>query len=126
MTDRQELVINIVATVFTCSYFAYTWSGMFILLLRSFGIARGIKVFNTIWKWSKYPALVACFANPAADVLTGGKLDVWDYLAFLLNIFIWWYYRNMGDDDWTKKAKEKLTEVVREIQGKLVLVPQAA
>ena len=37
--------------------------------------------------------------------------------------YLWWKYRNEDDDDWWKKTREKLTEQVKSLGHRLVLVP---
>ena len=81
---------------------------------------------NSVWKWTKWPALGYVLAQPVLRFLIDGKLPWWQSLIFLLNIYCWHQVKDAGDDDFTKKLKERLKEKIVAIEGKLVVVPERA
>ncbi len=81
---------------------------------------------NSLWRWCKWPALASVVLEIPSQLLLGEKVGMWDYLACVFNLLIWWFYRNVGDDDPMNKLRKKLKEKVAEIGGKLTIVPAGA
>lgn len=52
-----------------------------------------------------------------------GDLDGWDAFACAINIWNWYLFRNLDDDDRWKRRGEKLRSKVEVLQGRLVVVP---
>ncbi|HCT81109.1 MAG TPA: hypothetical protein DGT23_31980 [Micromonosporaceae bacterium] len=49
--------------------------------------------------------------------------DGWDVFAFAINIWNWYQFRNLDDDDRWKRRGEKLKSKVEVLRGKLVVIP---
>lgn len=85
------------------------------------------RIWNHLWRWTKWPALVAVLTDIPVKVITGSSpINPVDYLALLIGLYLWWRYRNAGDDDPWDKLKDAIKEKVAEIHGKLVVVPAGA
>lgn len=119
-------LVLIALTFFYCVWTTYLWSGMFMTMNRIFRPDRQIGLLNTCWKWCKWPAFVSLFAIPVLQILTSDDIGFWDYAVWLMNIWLWYSHKDSGDDDLTKKFRDKVKEVVAEVQGRLVVVPQGA
>ncbi len=81
---------------------------------------------NGWWRWTKWPALCFGLLSIPLQILMHEDIGMWDHLGSLLNLAIWWMYRNAGDDDPMDKLRKKFKEKVAEIGGKLVIVPSGA
>jgi len=70
----------------------------------------------------KWPALMCYVWNWASD-LADPEAGMLNHAVGVLNLVVWWLYRNDGDDDWKKKMKKKLAEKVTRVGARLVVVP---
>lgn len=81
-------------------------------------VPRG--AIHLLWKWTKWPALgnvillVYFAASPQSNFRAGIETV---YLALS-----WWIFRNAGDDDFKRKLKKMLTEIVQRAGSRLVIV----
>lgn len=105
---------------------AYIFSGVWLITETALKKCHHNKRINGIWRWSKWPALAYTLGDIPMQIIIGEKVGMFDYLSFGLNLWIWYFYRNAGDDDPMNKLRKKITEKVAEIGGKLVLVPAGA
>lgn len=129
MSETTKHWLAVVDFVLVTSFFTYMFTGVVLLISRAFGASvesKPLKPFNLVWKWAKYPALGHAVGAPVLTVLIAGHLTFWDYLSTAVNVYVWWQYRDVGDDDWKKKLKKKVTEIVKAVQGRLIVVPQGA
>lgn len=105
---------------------ALQWS-MTVFLVTGFWLKNSTvppgKMMNTAWKICKWPAFVNIFTSPVLGILIDGGLSPIGVLSPFLDFACWWYLRNAGDDDWTKKLKAKVKEKVAAVGHKLVVVP---
>lgn len=86
-----------------------------------------LPVFSIIWSITKWPALAQPIFNIAGQIFLDHEApSTFDILFFLFQIWIWWRNRNSGDDDDVRKLRERMTESVKEMGGKLVIVPNTA
>lgn len=99
-------------------YLAFVWSGMLLKIKRHLVQS----VWNTIWRWTKWPAFAGLFIQPWSDFAFDNH-HWYSPLAYVLNAVVWWSLRNAGDDDISKKLKKKLKEKIEAINGKLVVIP---
>lgn len=120
----HQRLAEVFSTILGCCYVIYLWSplGMQICDLRGWDK----KFWNTLWTWTKWPALGFCIAYLIANVLLNHHQHWWDTALTLSNFFFWWNNKDKGDDDFTRKLKKACKEKVAEIGGKLVVVPEAA
>lgn len=130
-TETQALILIIDGIVYGF-FIAYILGGVTIVISKPCGGARFTRSFfgrsiNLMWLVSKWPALVYLILDPFAHWACDMRMDGWYWLFELLNIFNWYWYRNVGDDDdfWKKKLK-KLSEKVAQIGSKLVTLPEPA
>jgi hypothetical protein len=118
--------------VLAALFMVYIYAGLILTIVKSITGQinrdnRLIRVTNAMWRWCKWPSLVYVIAAPVLDVLSGvGDHHWWTPFLYVWNGWIWWAYRNAGDDDeWKRKAK-RLAEKVKQVGTKLVVVPQGA
>jgi hypothetical protein len=121
VSEQTEQIAGVFLLVSSMSHLTYSLSGNIMLIIRTHGKGP-TGVFNTIWKWSKWPAFTHLFVNPVADVICG-NLRWWCPFIYAINVAVWWVLRNAGDDDWSKKVRKKLTETVKQLGTRLVVVP---
>jgi hypothetical protein len=76
---------------------------------------------NTCWKYLKWLCLAA-YPVSAVTEMIHHSFDSFDAFTLVSGIISWWLMRDAGDDDW-KKMKEKLTEKIVQIHGRLVVLP---
>lgn len=107
------------------AWLCYLWSSLFLLVVHTWRPGVRMRALNLIWQWSKWPAFASLFVMPVAEIVFLGQPNMWDYATWLMNGWLWWAYRNSGDDDLDKKLKKKLDEVVERVEGKLVVVRTA-
>lgn len=125
-------VLTAAAGIGMVIYQTYLASG-FGLALGRYGttrLAHGTRaraILNTIWWWTKWPALA-------------GILTIWADSAFVespdtptanaillgLNLAFWWAWRNDGDDDERKRRRQALKAKIEQVGGKLVIIPATA
>lgn len=119
--------LSVLDIVWGALWMIYVWTGLFLTILKFRAPHRQPPtVVNTAWTWAKWPAFCWLVANPVLTVLLNGHLGWADDITFLINVWIWYAYKDSGDDDLTKKIKKKAKEIVQQVGGKLVIVPQAA
>jgi hypothetical protein len=119
--------LSVLEIVWGVLWTVYVWSGLFLVIWKTLKPHKERPwLLNTVWKWAKWPAFGWLLANPVLTIVLVGHLAWYDDLTFLINIWIWYAYRDAGDDDLTKKMKKKAKEIVQQVGGKLVIVPQAA
>ncbi len=83
--------------------------------------------FNRTWLWSKWPALASVLFDPLAKILFDHQSpDTLDIFLTAVLLYLWWRYKDSGDDDEFKKLHKRLTESVKDLGGKLVVVPHPA
>jgi hypothetical protein len=130
-TETQTLILILDGIVYGF-FIAYIISGVIIVISKPLGGARFTKSslgrsINLMWLVSKWPALVYLILDPFAHWACGMRMDGWYWLFELINIYNWYWYRNIGDDDdfWKKKLK-KLSEKIAQIGSKLVTLPEPA
>lgn len=116
-------VIAVIYAILATAWTVWVWSSATLLVCRTAGWPRPA-VANLLWYWSKPLAFVYLWTNLPFEYLTKGDLRWFDTMWAVLNILVWRYYRNIGDDDDHKKLKKKLKETVQNINGKLVVVPR--
>lgn len=118
------MVLLLIDIALLSCWFTYIFSGVF---LKTAAPLHGHReVVNAIWALTKWPALVSIGGMPACEMLMSHKnLHWWDVIFAGLSVWIWWSYRNSGDDDQFKKTKKRALERVSEVGGKLVVVPVA-
>lgn len=107
----------------------YTVSGLNLLSGKKAGRCMDdwdMSLSNYLWIWLKYPALVYVVLFPVSEILSNGHLVFWDYLIIAGNLVIWLWVKDAGDDDWKKRLKKRLTETVKTLGSRLIVVPQGA
>lgn len=74
----------------------------------------------------KWPALLGVITFTTGGMLlnhTFFGLDFWTGLLFLA---FWWRFRNYGDDEPPKTDRKRVRARIKQIGGRLVVVPEAA
>lgn len=102
----------------------YIASGWWLLLHRWTGITIPKGIAHTVWKWTKWPALCQILLMLYFTVTGEPGFDSIADTAMLA--IAWWLLRNAGDDDFKKKLKKKLSEVVKQVGDRLVIVAKVA
>ncbi len=120
----MELLASIAVIFFGFSWYLWQGCSWILFILKVLGKPRW-STANLIWYWTKWPALIYCFIVPIYSITTD-QFGPWDAFSFAVSLVVWWYWRNIGDDDDHKKLKKKLGEKVKELQGRLVVVPEPA
>lgn len=119
--------LSVLDMVMDGAWMVYIWSSVILTVAKIWKPDRApVGPINTVWKWSKWPAFCWLIANPVLTVVLEGHPSVWEDLAFVMNVWLWYAYKDSGDDDLEKKVKKKAHEIVQQVGGKLVVVPQAA
>lgn len=79
---------------------------------------------------------VACLFVAARNLFVAGPVDVMDGASFLVFLdllnavlythfaFLWYKFWKNSDDDFWKKKRERLSGKIKEVAGKLVVVPE--
>ncbi len=120
------MFLDMVGAITSCVYFFSCGFLRHHTVMRKRPISAARRA-NTIWRWTKWPSLVHIIANIPLNIYCyGHRPDIWDWFFLTINLMLWYSYRNMGDDDPMDKLKDKITEKVKEINGRLVLVPAEA
>lgn len=106
-----------------------TLSTLYTVYVLSAFLIRNVRktdTLNLVWKITKWPAFVSVFAQPVWSFMSDGKVGPWDVILFAINAYSWWFWKDSGDDDWTKKLKDRAAGVVQSIGHRLVVVPAHA
>jgi len=113
--------IDVIGFVGTTGWCAYVWSSFLLGVLRDlhFSVPRGLRVIRAELR----PFALALGCSSYLPNLVHG-MRPWDYVGFGIVLACWAALRHDKDDDdrW-KRRRQKLTEKVAEVGGKLVLVP---
>ena len=125
VSEGMKVVIQSIDMTLVGLYNVYIFAGLALMLRRVWGQPRW-PLANLLWYWAKWPALVSVFFSPISTLMVKGKLGFWDFFNVALCFYIWWTYRDYGDDDDHKKLKKKLKDKVHAVGGKLVVVPEPA
>ncbi len=122
-------VLMVVDVLLAASAVAYFFSAGYLMMHKHIHSRQpsSAPMVNNIWRWTKWPALVSILCDiPMIIFVYEKQPDMWDWLLLLFHLGFWYVYRNMGDDDPMNKLKDKITEKVKELNGRLVLVPASA
>jgi hypothetical protein len=126
VSDGMTSVLQIIDGVLSGLYLVYLWSGMALMFRKTMGAPRW-PLANLTWYWSKWPAFVSIYFSPVATFLIKEELSWWTLFSVVFNTCVWWFYKDLGDDDDHKKLKKKVKEKVRAVGGKLVvIIPEPA
>lgn len=125
LSDTTKLIITLIEAIGVTVYNVYIFSAIALAVCKIIGHERWPWA-NLLWYWCKWPALAYLITDPVFDILLDGELSWFSALLDAFSIWVWWSYRNHGDDDDYKKLKKKLKESVKAINGKLVVVPVRA
>jgi hypothetical protein len=75
---------------------------------------------------TKWPALAGMILEPFFEIYLYGHIDMVSLFFDVLGLIGWYFLRNVGDDDWWKKRKEKMRDKVVQLGQKLVVIPEPA
>lgn len=119
MPDLVWYIANMVGVTIKLSF---VFSGVWLQMRRHLGKDSSDTV-RWVYRWSKrfYPA--GAVAYWLGEAVVNGPLNGWDALFILLD---WWNWRGLkdeNDDDFWKRAKDKVTDVVRQVGSRLVVQP---
>lgn len=114
--------------VWTSTALAGCWISYVItaVLLMAYRVRTGRVLrgpINTVWKWTKWPALAYVVTIPASRAIVVGEVTWFDWLSTVWLLWAWFRFRDVGDDDLGKRLKRRATEAVQRVGGKLVVVP---
>lgn len=102
----------------------YIASGWWLVLHRMTGIPIPKGIAHAVWKWTKWPALGQILLMLYFTINREPGFESATDTAMLA--IAWWIFRNAGDDDFKKKLKKKLSEAVKQVGDRLVIVPKVA
>lgn len=126
MIEASDLpvVLGILYFLATCWHFAYFGTILFEIVglikgnVKAFGKGHGLR--QELW-WVEvhiaFPILILVFLVTADSF--------WDRISTMVNVMIWldWLINHDDDDVW-KKRRKKAVAKVKEVAGKLVVVPE--
>lgn len=101
---------------------AFIITGIWLFTNRTYG-RESPDVVRWIFRWAKRAFPIGAGLYWLSEAIINGPLNGWDAIIIGLD---WWNYRglkNEDDDDFWKRAKEKATEVVKQVGDRLVIVP---
>ncbi len=82
---------------------------------------------NVCWYLSKWPALGGVIHVLTYSIIVEHRAPTpLEWACFLFALWVWWKGRNDGDDSDVKRLKRRATESVKDIGGRLVVVPEPA
>lgn len=119
------IVFTIIHSLSVVAWIVYLMTGVALRNYKDWLPERVLDVSQMLWSHTKWPALASIPILYIGSAVFS-TLDIWDAAILPLKVWLWWYYRNSGDDDsWKRKAK-KLAEKIAEVDGKLTVVPANA
>ncbi len=121
----NDTTLRTIATIFFIAFSIYVYASVALFWAkRMLSTTNWLhRTLNFLWRWSKWPALVWVIMEVPFQIMLREDINGWDYLYVVLSLWIWWFYRNSGDDDPWDRLKDKVTEKVEEVRGRLVVVP---
>lgn len=125
VTGTTGAVISLIYGFLSLNWSIWIWCGVGLLLTRAIGLPRKPPLLNLCWYYSKPFACVYMITYLPFEWLTD-DLSGWDIMWAIFHVWLWRYYRNIGDDDDHKKLKKKMKEAVTVVNGRLVVVPRPA
>lgn len=124
LSPEMQLVVSLIAVILASLSNVYTFACVLMVVTRLYGLK--VPLVNLLWYWSKWPALAyVIFYLPFIFVLDG-QLRWFHGLLWAALTFLWWYCKDLGDDEDHKQLKKKMKEKVIEVRGKLVVVAEPA
>lgn len=78
-----------------------------------------------LWLITKWPALAGLITVWVQTALEPGVNAGINALALGGGVWVWWCYRNSGDDDFKRRLKRKAAQRVKALAGRLVVVPNS-
>lgn len=124
LNPTTAMVVSVIDVILAIMFNAFIYSAITIHAAKHRN--RRIPLANLVWYWCKWPALAHILSTSILSVLIDGHLTWWRAGLNILNGFLWWAYRDTGDDNDHKKLRKKLKEKVTQVSGRLVVVPQPA
>lgn len=115
MTGQLALLAYVVSS---CAFFTYT--GLSSIFSKS--PQHRTSTLRRWWLITKWIGVT----QPAFTTLVLTVNDAFNpFMAFVIvfNCWLWWACRNSGDDDFFTKLKKNVTETVKAVAGRLVVVP---
>lgn len=108
--------LNTVAVVGAAAFTAW--------ILMSVALQVGLRAPVLEWAWLilKWPVLAAPPLAWLDCALQGGNAGA-DALLLAFYLWMWWFYRNSGDDDFRRRLKSRVAGKVQALAGRLVVVP---
>ncbi len=114
-------MVRIIGSLLTCAYIVYICCGS---MLRD---KHRSDLATLLWLLAKWPALASVIWDPAAIIFFEHEVpSTWVWISAGLSGWIWHYFSKAGDDDDTKRLRERITGSVKDIGGRLVVVPARA
>lgn len=102
-------------------WLCWVYSSVLISMLKIFGKPTW-PWLNLIWFYTRPFAQAHLYCYWPAELLIS-DVQWWDFVAFATAAYCWYAYKNVGDDDDHKKLKKKLNEIVKVLNGRLVVKP---
>ncbi len=112
---------NLIGSLLSAASLVYIFSGI--------ALTSGCKtsLINRAWCIAKWPALASVIWDPAVIIFFDHQApSTFQILVTAFNAWVWYLYRDAGDDDEFKRLLERSTETVKDIGGRLVVVPVRA
>jgi hypothetical protein len=100
----------------------FIFGGIFLFTARMHG-KEAPDAVRWIFRWAKRAFPIGATVYWISEAIVNGPLNGWDAIIIVLD---WWNYRGLkdeDDDDFWKRAKDKVTEVVKQVGDRLVIAP---
>ena len=83
--------------------------------------SRGLR--SELWWTTAFISAPLCLLSWMTGMVV--DFDWWDPIILLINILIWWFWivKDKDRDDRWKKRRKKAMAAIKEVGGKLVIVP---
>lgn len=122
-----DMSLNVLMILFGWVENIFTISAILLLLHKQFAVLGAARPHvNWLWKVTKWPMIVGTYATPVMTVIVDGSLNWAQIVHFGISLLFWHCFKDIGDDDFTKKLKDKVKEKVQQFRGKLIVVPETA
>jgi hypothetical protein len=120
--DHDSLPWAIVALVGGCSSWHFAYIGAFVgNIVEAIKMKEG--AFTTVRKELWWVEVHLAFPGMLGYWLITAN-STWDWVTLAINFWVWtdWYRHHDHDDRWKKRRKKALAKV-KQVAGKLVVVP---
>lgn len=113
-----EILIALVLLLSQVEYLTY-------ILAKSFFPRATRRLRSELWWTTAYVSGPIFLLSYLADMIRGDTILWLDSILWPVNVLVWWFsiVKDEDRDDRWKKRRKKVAEKVKEVAGKLVVVP---